>query len=209
MRQGVHLGQVGFELAEQGRRQAGQVNGARRDSGGVEDLADPLPGAAAVGPVLGSGVGPADLVQQAGVVHGCAVHRHAEEELLGAVDRGQVGLQLVEEDVVGGEGDGLGKRRFERGVLGEPGVQARDVRAGGQGVGEPGGHVVVRAAAAGEERVEVLQAAGVPADHLPDPGQVGFAEAVQAGQRPRQLHRLRRRQRPDGLERQAPVPAAR
>ena len=110
--------------------------------------------------------------------------------------------EFVEQDVVGGQGQGLGQCGVEVSGGGQPAVALVPAEFGVHGAGEPGGDVVIATCAAAQQRVEVFQGAGVAADHSPDPFQLGFLQAVQRGQGPDQLEGLGHRQGADVPEAQ-------
>jgi len=59
----------------------------------------------------------ADLEQDGVEVDGFAVDGDAEQEPFGVGDGADLGEQVIEEDVVGGDGDGVGQRGIEGAVL--------------------------------------------------------------------------------------------
>ncbi len=122
----VLLAQVGRDRGLDLGGQLVEVEGlVGRDASGLEDLADLLLGAVAIGDRGRVVVGLADLEQQRVDVDRLAVDGRAHEQLARAGDRCQRAEQVVEQDVVGGERRDLG----ERGVELPFGLQQRRRRA--------------------------------------------------------------------------------
>ena len=136
------------------------------------------------------------------------VHRDPEQQAGGAGDLGQPAQQVLEQDVVGGQRDGLGQGGVQAGAGGQPLVAGGAVQAAGDRVAEPSGDVGVAGGAAGQQGVQVFQGPGVPAGQPPDLLQLVLVELVQGGQGPGQLHRLGLGQRPELPERQELLRAA-
>ena len=130
------------------------------------------------------------------------VHRDPEQQAGGAGDLGQAGQQVLEQDVVGGQRDGLGQGGVQAGAGGQPLAAGGAVQAAGDRVAEPSGDVGVAGGAAGQQRVQVFQGPGVPAGQPPHLLQLALTQLVQGGQGPGQLHRLGLGQRPQLPERQ-------
>ncbi len=136
-------------------------------------------------------VGLADLEQERVGVDGLTVDGRADEQFAGAGDGLQRDEEVVEQDVVGGERRDLGHRGVELPSGLEQVGGARTELLGERGF-ETALDVGVAATAVGQPRVEVLQRAGVAAEHPPDLFDLCVVElAVQRGQRPDELARLR------------------
>ena len=202
-RRPVQLGEVQRQLLPDRAGDGGQVEGlVHGDPGGGQDSGDLLGGGRPVRGVACGGVGLPGGEQDRVGVGWFPVHRDTQEQAGGAGDLGQPGEQVLEQDVVGGQRDGLGQGGVQAGAGGQPLAAGGAVQAAGDRVAEPSGDVGVAGGAAGQQRVEVFQGPGVPAGQPPHLLKLVFTQLIQGGQGPGQLHRLGLGQRPQLPERQ-------
>ncbi len=110
-RRPVQLGEVRRQLLPDRPGDGGQVERlVHGDPGGGQDGGDLLGGGRPVRGVPGVRVGQADREQDRAVVGGFPVHRDPQQQAGGAGDLGQAGQQVLEQDIIGGQRDGLGQR---------------------------------------------------------------------------------------------------
>ena len=131
-RRPVQLGEVRRQLLPDRAGDGGQVEGlVHGDPGGGQDGGDLLGGGRPVRGVLGVGVGLAGREQDRVGVGRFPVHRDPEQQVGGAGDLGQAGQQVLEQDVVGGQRDGLGQGGVQAGAGGQPPAAVGAVQAAG------------------------------------------------------------------------------
>ncbi len=197
--------QLSLDMAGDGRQVEGLVHG---DPGGGQDAGDLLVSGRPAGDVLGVRVGLPGLEQHRVAVDRFPVHRDTEQQVRRAGNLGQAGQQVIEQDIIGSQGNGLGQGSSQLGAGGQPLAAIGPAQVAGDRRVEPGGHVRVAGLAAGQQGIEVFQRPRMAARKPPHLLQLALVEPVQGRQRPGQLHRLRPRQCPQLPERQGPLRAA-